>query len=56
MYHVPYVFTLLFIKLLSHLSGIIGGYSLGINFYTNNYGICIECYTAMTRSKWGVTT
>ena len=51
MYHALYVFTLLFVKLFSHLPRIIEGYSLWINFYTNNYGICMECYIAMARSK-----
>ena len=50
MYHALYVFTLLIIKLFSYLPGIIEGYSLWINSYANNYGICMECYIAMTRS------
>ena len=53
MYHTLYCFTLLFIKLLSHLPGIIEGYLLWINSYTKNYGICMECYIAMARSKEG---
>ena len=51
MYHALYVFTLLFRKLFSHIPGIIEGYSLWINSYTNNYGICRECSIAMARSK-----
>ena len=53
MYHALYVFTILIMKLFSHLSGIIEGYSLWINSYTNNYGIGMECYIAMARSKGG---
>ena len=43
----------IFIKLFIHLSGVIEGYSLWINSYTNNYGICTECYITMARSKGG---
>ena len=53
MYLALYVFTLLFIELFSHLSGIIEGYSLWFNSYSNNYGICMECYIAMDRSDTG---
>ena len=53
MYHALYVFTLLFMKLFSHLPGLIKVYSLGTNSYTDNYGICMECYIAMARSKGG---
>ena len=56
MYHALYVFTLLFTKLFSHLSGIIEGYSLWINSYINDYGICMERYLAMARSKGYVAT
>ena len=45
------VFTLSFIKLCSHLRGILDGYSMWINFYTNYYVICMECYIAMARPK-----
>ena len=45
------VFTLLFIKLFSHLTGIIEGYSLWINSYTDNCGIYMKCYIAMARFK-----
>ena len=37
----------------SHLLGIIEGYSLWINFNANNYGICMECYIPIARSKGG---
>ena len=53
MYHALYVFTLLFIKLFKRLPGIIEGNSLWINFYTNNYGMGMECYIAMARSEGG---
>ena len=53
MYHALYVFTLLFIELFSHLPRTIEGYSLWINSYTNKYGICMECYITMARSKGG---
>ena len=53
MYHALYVFTLLFIKLFGHLPGITEGYTLWIKSYTNNYGICTECYIAMARSNRG---
>ena len=53
MYNALYVFTLVFIKLFSHLPGIFEEYSLWINSYTNNYGICLECYIAMAQSKGG---
>ena len=53
MYHVLYIFTLLFIKLFSLFSEIIKEYSLWINYYTYNCGICMKCYTAMARSKRG---
>ena len=57
MYHdAPYEFTLLFLKLFSHFPGIIERYSLIINSYTNNYGISMECYIEMARSKEDVTT
>ena len=35
------------------LNNIIEGYSLWINSYTNNYGIYMECYISMDRSKEG---
>ena len=56
MYHTPYVYTLLFIKLFSHLLKIIEGYSLLNNSYTRNYGICMECYIAVARSSGYVAT
>ena len=53
MHHALHEFTLLFIKLFSHLTGIIEGYSLWTTSYTNNYEICMECYTAMAQCKRG---
>ena len=52
-YHALYVFILFYIKLFSHLTGIIEVYSLGINSYAKNYGICMEYYIAIARSKGG---
>ena len=46
-----YVFTLLFIKLIGYLPGIIEWYSLWINSYTKNYGIRMKCYIAIARAK-----
>ena len=53
MYHALYVFTLLFIKLFNHIPETIEEHWLWINSYTNNYGICTECYIATARSKGG---
>ena len=53
MYYALYVFTLSFIKLFSHLLGMIGEYSLWIIPYTNIYKIFIEYNIAMIRSKGG---
>ena len=50
-YYLLLIFTYYIIKLFSHIPGIIEGYSLWINSYTNNYGICIKCYIEMARSK-----
>ena len=47
------IYFIFFIKLFSHLPGIIEGYSLRINSYINNYGIYTKCYKAMARSKGG---
>ena len=47
------VFTLLFIKLFSHLPVIIEWYSLWINSYVNIYGISMAWYIAMILSKGG---
>ena len=52
MYHTPYIFNLLFIKLFSYLPGTIEGYSLWVKSYTNNYGICIDCYMARFKGMW----
>ena len=43
-------------KMFSHLPGIIEVYSLRINSYANNYGICMQYYIAMARSKGSCTT
>ena len=40
-------------KIVQPFFGIIEGYSLWINSYSNNYGICMECYIAMAWSKGG---
>ena len=48
-----FTYLFYFFKWLSHLLGIIEVFSLGINSYINNYGICTECYIAIARSKGG---
>ena len=48
MHYALYVYILLFTKF---FLGQIEGYSVWIISNTNNYGICMECYIAMARSK-----
>ena len=56
MYHALYVFTLLFRKLFSHLSGIVEGYSLWINSYTNTTEYAWNVIQQRIVVNWDVAT